>query len=149
MARLECGFYEVDGPSESLNKVVSMAHGRWYPSCLTLQDGTVLTVNGFDEFGVNNLLVEIYDPVSKSWSMRFDPSASATYCVGFQQNSVCPGSGSPCYGSPNSGVAPDLDLYPRMHLMPSGLVMVCGPLVTVRSWNPATGVWSTITQTSS
>ena len=62
---------------------------------------------------------------------------------------ACPGAGSPCYGGSNSGVAPDVGLYPRMHLMPSGLVMTCGEQVTVRSWDPSTGVWSIITQTSS
>ena len=81
-----------------------MAHGRWYPTCVTLPDGKVLVVNGFDEYGVFNQLTEIYDPSSKSWSMSFDPNSSLTYCVGASQESVCPGAGSPCYGSSNNGV---------------------------------------------
>ena len=140
--------YEVNGGSESVNKVSSMAHGRWYPTCITLPDGKVMVVNGLDEYGVYNRLVEIYDPVSKSWSKSFDPNSSITYCVGAGEQSVCPGAGSPCYGGSNSGVAPGIGLYPRMHLMPSGLVITCGEEVTVRSWDPSTGVWSILTQTS-
>ena len=140
--------YEVNGSSESVNKVSSMAHGRWYPTCITLPDGKVMVVNGLDEYGAYNRLVEIYDPVSKSWSKSFDPNSSITYCVGAGEQSVCPGAGSPCYGGSNSGVAPGIGLYPRMHLMPSGLVITCGEEVTVRSWDPSTGVWSILTQTS-
>ena len=33
--------------------------------------------------------------------------------------------------------------------MPSGLVITCGPTATVRSWDPATGIWNILTQTSS
>ena len=54
--------YEVNGSSESVDKVSSMAHGRWYPTCITLPDGKVMVVNGLDEYGVYNRLVEIYDP---------------------------------------------------------------------------------------
>ena len=141
--------YEVDGSSESVDKVSSMAHGRWYPTCITLPDGKVSVVNGLDEYGVYNLLVEVYDPISKTWTKKFDPNTSATYCVGAGEQSVCPGAGSPCYGGSNNGVAPNVGLYPRMHLMPSGLVMTCGEAVTVRSWDPATGIWNIVTQTSS
>ena len=141
--------YEIDGSSESVDKVSSMAHGRWYPTCITLPDGKVSVVNGLDEYGVYNLLVEVYDPISKTWTKKFDPNTSATYCVGAGEQSVCPGAGSPCYGGSNNGVAPNVGLYPRMHLMPSGLVMTCGEAVTVRSWDPATGIWNIVTQTSS
>ena len=141
--------YELDENSGSVVKVSSMAHGRWYPTCVTLPDGKVMVVNGFDEYGVFNQLTEIYDPSSKSWSMSFDPNSSLTYCVGASQESVCPGAGSPCYGSSNNGVAPNIGLYPRMHLMPSGLVITCGSTATVRSWDPATGIWNILTQTSS
>ena len=41
--------YEVDGSSESVDKVSSMAHGRWYPTCITLPDGKVSVVNGLDD----------------------------------------------------------------------------------------------------
>ena len=141
--------YEVDENSGSpLSEVASMAQGRWYPTCVTLPDGKVLVVNGFDEFGTFNLLAEIYDPISKSWTISYDPSNGNTYCAGAGQ-AACAGAGSPCYGSSNHGVAPNTGLYPRMHLMPSGLVITAGQSVTVRSWDPATGIWNIITQTSS
>ena len=65
--------YELDAQSENLIWVASMAHGRWYPTTVTLPDGKVLVVNGMDEFGKPNLLVEIYDPASKTWIKNFDP----------------------------------------------------------------------------
>ncbi len=74
--------YEYDSSSDSLTKVQSMKHGRWYPYCLTLDDGKVLTIGGFDEWGCNNALAEIYDPDSKSWSIKYDSTTSNTYCVG-------------------------------------------------------------------
>ena len=140
--------YEVDSQSENLIQVSSMAHGRWYPTLVTLPDGKVVTVNGFDEYGSTNRLVEIYDPTSKTWTKKFDPNTSATYCVGNGSESTCPGAGSPCYGGPGNGVAPNVGLYPRMHLMPGGLVVTCGEQVTVRSWDPVTGLWNILTQTS-
>ena len=93
-----------------------MAHGRWYPTLVTLPDGKVVIVNGFDEYGSTNRLVEIYDPASKTWTKKFDPNTSVTYCVGDGSESTCPGAGSPCYGGPGNGVAPNVGLYPRMHL---------------------------------
>jgi fibronectin type 3 domain-containing protein len=145
---LEAG-YQVDGTSGSVSKVASMAHGRWYPTCVTLADGRVLVVNGFDEYGIYNLLTEIYDPSTNSWSISYDPSRDLAYCVGASQEIACPGAGSPCYGGSGEGAAPNVGLYPRMHLMPSGLVITCGPTANVWSWEPATGIWNTLTQTSS
>ena len=47
------------------------------------------------------------------------------------------------------GVAPNVGLYPRMHLMPNGLVVTCGDCTLyVRSWDPANGKWSLLGQTS-
>ena len=59
-----------------------MAHGRWYPSLVTLPDGKAVVVNGLDEYGSLNLLVEIYDPATKTWSKKFNPGSSTTYCPG-------------------------------------------------------------------
>ena len=140
--------YEVDWTSNSLVWVASMAHGRWYPTLVTLPDGKAFVVNGLDEYGTPNRLVEIYDPTSKTWSKKFDPGNGLTYCVGNNQVGECPGAGSPCYGSANNGVAPTIGVYPRMHLMPSGLVITCGGQVAVRSFDPATGRWAQLTQTS-
>jgi len=137
--------YILNWNSESLSKISSMAHGRWYPTLVTLADGRVFTVTGLDEYGVINGLLEIYDPNSGSWSISYDSSSSNTYCVGSGQ--PCPGAGSPCYGGPNSGVTPLGGTYPRMHLMPSGLVVLCGGGRVFMTWNPATETWgSPVTQ---
>jgi hypothetical protein len=141
--------YEVDVSSESLVKVANMAHGRWYPTCVTLPNGQVFVVNGFDEYGVRNRLVEIYTPSTKSWTIKYDPSTSLTYCVGAGEQTACPGAGSPCYGGTNKGVSPDVNLYPRSHVMPSGLVVVCDTTDTlVRTWDPSTGQWRNAATTS-
>ena len=52
--------------------VQDMQHGRWYPYCIVLEDGKVLTIGGWDEWGCKNALAEIYDPDSKSWSIKYD-----------------------------------------------------------------------------
>jgi hypothetical protein len=133
--------YELDVSTESLTPVSPMAHGRWYPTNVALPDGKVFVVNGLDEYGTYNKLVEVYDPNSKSWAISYAPNTSDTYCVGAGSEATCPGAGSPCYGGPNQGVAPQTGYYPRAHLMPSGLVFITGPLKQLRTWNPATGAW--------
>src|ERR1051325_12062268 len=122
--------YEFNTSSSSLSQqgIQQMAQGRWYPTCVTLPDGRVLIVGGQDDYGDHNYITEIYDPTAKSITINYDPTSNNTYCVGSTSNpSTCPGAGSPCYGGPNRGVAPWLSLYPRMHLMPSGLVFDAGP----------------------
>jgi hypothetical protein len=135
--------FEFDHESESFSEIASMAHGRWYPTLVELEDGRVQVVAGYDEFGFHNLLTEIFDPSSGEWSLSFDPNSSKTYCVGCDSTkcSSIPGAGSPCYGGPNQGVNPGIGLYPRMHLMPSGLVAMVGQTGTRRLWNPQTGRW--------
>ena len=140
--------YEVDAQSENLIWVSSMAHGRWYPTLVTLPDGKAVVINGLDEFGSFNRLTEVYDPASKAWTKSFDPNTSLTYCVGYGSEGTCAGAGMPCYGGSASGVAPNVGLYPRMHLMPSGLVVTCGVHTNVRSWDPANGKWAFLGQTS-
>jgi hypothetical protein len=132
--------FEYDSSSNSLSKVQSMKHGRWYPYCLTLDDGKVLTIGGFDEWGSNNALAEIYDPGSKSWSIKYDSTTSNTYCVG-NDNPSAP-AGLPCYGGSNQGTMPPVSLYPRAIFMPTGLVAVAGQSKTTRTWNPQTGKWT-------
>lgn len=132
--------YEFDWSSGSLNKVQSMRHGRWYPTCVTLPDGNVMTTGGYDEFGDHNRLVEVYDTSSRSWSTRSAPSGGSTYRVGASATSTCPGAGAPSY----NGASPNLFLYPRMHMLPSGNVVVAGMLDDIRLWNRSTGAWSVL-----
>jgi hypothetical protein len=144
--------YEVDFNTGNIDiaRRTEMAHGRWYPTCVELPDGKVLTVLGYDEYGCRNNLAEIYDPVAKSWAKNFDPNTSLTYCVGgcaegqdanFDGQIDFPTAGQPCYGGPNQGTVPSLSLYPRMHLLPSGLVCVVGQAGTDRLYDPSTSRW--------
>ena len=45
--------------TNSLTKVQSMKHGRSYLYCTVLEEGKVLTIGGFDEWGCNNRLAEV------------------------------------------------------------------------------------------
>src|SRR5690606_20084648 len=92
-----------------------------------------------DEFGTRNALVEIYDPTSKSFSILYDPRSSRQYTPGF--DSELPGAGAQTYGGVNQGTAPFVSLYPRMHLMPSGLVSVVGFDNPIYLIDPTTGEW--------
>lgn len=139
--------YEFDVPSSTLVKRANMKQGRWYPTVVTLADGRAVVVSGVDELGSYNYLTEIYDPNTKSWSIKYDPATSNTYCVG-SDSPACPGAGSPCYGGPNQGTAPWLNLYPRMHLMPSGLVFQCGQMADTNLLDPSTGRWTHVNTTS-
>jgi len=130
--------YEFDFSSESFVPLSSMANGRWYPTFSILPNGTVEIMSGWDQYGTLNRLVEIYDPTTKSLSIKYDPNTSFTYCVGANSGPL-PGAGSPCYGGPNQGVAPPMSLYPRSHLMPNGILAVVGEGQTMRTWDPATG----------
>ena len=128
-----------DVAAGSFRAVQDMKHGRWYPTLVTLADGKVLTVNGYDEYGSTNRLIEIFDPSSETWSIKYDPQSTFSYCAGEGQDpAIMPGAGTQCYGP---GVGPNALLYPRMHLMPEGLVVVCGQSKTMRTYEPATGIW--------
>ncbi len=130
--------YEFDPASESFVKVSSMLHGRWYPTLVTLPDGRIFIASGYDELGCENKLSEIFDPKLKTWQPQFDLQTDIKYCVG-QCNSNIPT--SPCYGGTNSGANPVLSLYPRMHLMPNGLVAMVGPLPNLMTYQHWTGHW--------
>jgi hypothetical protein len=133
--------YEFNVYTNKFEKLTDMMHGRWYPTCLVLPDGKVFVVSGLDEYGQRNALVEIYDPVTKTFTVQYDPGSGNTYCVG--QGINLPGAGSPCYGGPGQGVSPWISLYPRMHLMPSGLIASVGMQHYVHIINPVTGEWGT------
>jgi hypothetical protein len=105
-----------------------------------LDDGKVLTIGGFDECGCTNGLAEIYDPDSKSWSIKYDSTTSNTYTVG-GCNPLAP-AGLPSYGGSGQGTMPPVSLYPRAIFMPTGLVAVAGQSKTTRTWNPQTGKWT-------
>ena len=72
-----------------------MKHDRWYPTCITLDDGKVTVTQGFDEYGDNNKLVEIYNSSTKTWSIKSATSGGSTYTVGEIAVGSCSGAGSP------------------------------------------------------
>lgn len=132
--------FEFDWSTGSLNKVQNMRHGRWYPTCVTMPNGDVMATGGYDEYGDHNRLVEIYSSSTRTWSVKSATSGGSTYTVGASAASSCPGAGSPSYG----GSSPNLFLYPRMHLLPSGNIVVAGMLDDIRLWNRSSGSWSTL-----
>ena len=105
-----------------LAKVQSMKHGRWYPYCLTLDDGKVLTIGGFDEWGVATThSPRRTDPNSKSWSIKYDSTTSNTYTVGRLQY-FCPPWPSFFWRKRPRLICPPVSLYPQAIFMPTSLV---------------------------
>ena len=62
--------------SEQWSFVRSMAHGRWYPTLITLGDGRVLAATGLTEAMDNphNNTIEIYDPATNTWQVHHFPA---------------------------------------------------------------------------
>ena len=100
-----------DPASNTFSNVQNMAHGRWYPTVLTLGDGRVMTFSGLNETGGTNTAVEFYT-VGSGWSQEY------------------PASWTP-------------DLYPRLHLLPSGKVFYSGAETTSKLFDPSTTTWNT------
>lgn len=61
--------------TEQWSFVKSMAHGRWYPSLLTLGDGRALIATGLTEdlAEPHNNTLEIYDPGTNTWQLLHLP----------------------------------------------------------------------------
>ena len=62
-----------DPTTNTFTNVQSMAHGRWYPTVLTLGDGRVMAFSGLNETGGTNTAVEIYTSGS-GWSQEYPAS---------------------------------------------------------------------------
>jgi hypothetical protein len=64
-----------DPATQAWSFVKSMAHGRWYPTLITLGDGRVLAATGLTEDFANphNHTLEIYDSTANTWRLlHFD-----------------------------------------------------------------------------
>jgi hypothetical protein len=62
-----------DPVKQTYEKVTSMNYARWYPTLVTLADGTVVTVAGLDGNGdVDAGHTEIYNPSTDVWTDRKD-----------------------------------------------------------------------------
>ncbi len=59
-----------DPSTNTFANVQNMAHGRWYPTVLTLGDGRVMAFSGLNETGGTNTAVEFYTAGS-GWSQEF------------------------------------------------------------------------------
>ncbi len=59
-----------DPSNNSFTDTQNMAHGRWYPTVITLGDGRVLTWSGINESGSTDSAVEIYT-VGTGWSTQY------------------------------------------------------------------------------
>ncbi|WP_433530771.1 galactose oxidase-like domain-containing protein [Micromonospora sp. CA-263727] len=66
--------YEFNPWTERYERVDDMFEKRWYPTLTGLPDGRVLTVSGLDGSGriLDGTQNEIYDPATKSWTLRPD-----------------------------------------------------------------------------
>jgi Domain of unknown function (DUF1929) len=93
----------------------NMADGRWYPSATELSDGRVMVFSGTDQNGKTDPNVEIFAPSS--------PTGSGTWTAPAKANFVPP-------------------LYPRMHVLPNGLVFNSGLQTQSKFYNPATNAWT-------
>jgi Domain of unknown function (DUF1929)/Glyoxal oxidase N-terminus len=100
-----------DPLANTFSNVQNMAHGRWYPTLVTLGDGRVMTFSGLSETGSTNSAVEFYSADS-GWSSEY--------------------------------IAPwNPDLYPRLHLLPTGKVFYSGAQTTSKLFDPSTNTWNT------
>ncbi|QNI30602.1 DUF1929 domain-containing protein [Alloacidobacterium dinghuense] len=59
-----------DPLANTFSNTPNMAHGRWYPTLLTLGDGRVMTFSGLKETGGTNTAVEFYS-VGSGWSAQY------------------------------------------------------------------------------
>lgn len=59
-----------DPATEKVIQVQDMAHGRWYPSNVALNDGRTMTFSGLAEDGSLNTAVELYDVLS-GWTPEY------------------------------------------------------------------------------
>jgi len=58
-----------DPATNIFTNVQNMAHGRWYPTVVTLGDGRVMTFSGLNETGGTNTAVEFYT-LGSGWSTQ-------------------------------------------------------------------------------
>jgi hypothetical protein len=68
---------QFDPLTEAWTRRVTMLVGRWYPTLLTLGDGTIFIASGKDNNkGDLNRILEIYDPAANTLSPRAEPTTN-------------------------------------------------------------------------
>lgn len=94
----------------------SMHHPRWYPSNVSMPDGTILVAGGESvPTGADKMIkpMESFDPATGSWT-TLPASANTT------------------------------GLYPRTVLLPNGHVLLAGPQRGTKEYDPATMSWKAV-----
>ncbi len=107
--------------TETWTQGTPMNYPRWYPSNVEMSDGTTIVLSGHDavctEQGCSSIVqMESYNPTTGVWTV-LPPSAD----------------------NPD-GTDTNL-LYPRMFLMPSGMLFKGAPNNTAALYNPTTQTW--------
>jgi len=59
--------FAYDATTDAWTQLPNMNAGRWYPTNVTLGDGSVLVTSGSIQPRVNNEVSQVYDPVTNSW----------------------------------------------------------------------------------
>jgi galactose oxidase-like protein/glyoxal oxidase-like protein len=96
----------------------NMNYARWYPSTVELPDGTMLALSGIDNTGrVRQKVMETYNYKTNTWT-------------------VLPASAN----MPSNTL--HYTAYPRMTVLPSGLVFLSAPDTESYEFNPSTNTWS-------
>ena len=103
----------LDPLTEAYEQAGDMNFARWYPTDVTLGDGSVLTMSGLDRNQVGFLLVKEIE--------RYVPG------VGW---------------SVLEGAAKRIDIYPHLMLLPDGRVATAGPDRDTWFFEPATKTWT-------
>jgi hypothetical protein len=98
------------------SQAASMNYARWYPTNVELQDGSTLVFAGDDDSEKLVQEVESYNYQTNVWT-------------------VLP---------PSANIPSTTLVYPRMTLLPSGVVFMGGMQAQTYLLNPATNKWSTV-----
>ncbi|HEV2382218.1 MAG TPA: galactose oxidase-like domain-containing protein [Terriglobia bacterium] len=117
-----CGTYNAnifDPASSTWSQAANMIYSRWYPTSLTMPDGTALTMAGQNASAEPTLQMETYNETTGAWTQL---PASADY--------------------------PGGDSYPRVVLLPDGLVFKAENLQATETFNPATNTWTFLANTN-
>ncbi|MER6200588.1 galactose oxidase-like domain-containing protein [Streptomyces sp. NPDC001586] len=99
-------------------RAADMAKGRWYPSLVTLPDGSCLALSGHPDSNSP----EHVNPLVEVFSEKPGPQGHWT---------TRPGTVSAAYSN-----------YPRLHVMPNGEVFSATPMAgQCKAWDPSADVW--------
>ncbi len=110
-----------DSTTSTWTQGPDMTYGRWYPTNVLMPDGTVLILSGFDSEGTTNVHpMEQYDPVTDTISVL--PTSANT-----PQNT---------------------DTYPRMHILPTGLIFNSGQRSDTQMYDPVAQKWSFVSNSN-